>query len=117
MAKFACVVALAVAACSPEACNDADDRILAEVDVLVGESGSASRRAMLRLVARGPEAIAMLETGLARTNATGRRRIVRALVQIAGPESRAVLSHLGKRDPDPQVREAATTALDTLAAP
>lgn len=123
-ARFAHGIALALAlglglaACAPPACSDAADREIShEVSLLVVDDGPVGEAAARRLARRGRSAIAVLETGLYGANPAARRRIVRVLRDIGDPEAAPILRHLSRRDPDPDVRAAASTALADLATP
>jgi HEAT repeat protein len=106
---------LTVPACAPRACSDEDERTTArEVEVLTGEPGGAADSAERRLLSRGAAAIPYLETGLYSAEATARRRVVRVLVELGDPAARPILAHLARRDPDPDVRQAAEAGLATL---
>jgi hypothetical protein len=101
--------------CAPAACDAQDEKMIArEVEILIGEAGSGAREAESRLVARGAQAIAILETGLYQADALGRQRIVKTLEKIGDPEVVAVLEHLAERDPDADVRDRAKLALSRL---
>jgi HEAT repeat protein len=84
------------------------------VALLVGDDGPLSAAAGERLVARGRDAIPLLETGLYTTDSRARRRVVEALRRIADPEAIPILEHLARRDPDPEIREAAGRAAAAL---
>jgi HEAT repeat protein len=88
--------------------------MLREVEVLVVAEGPVAEAAAERLVRRGAEAIAVLETGLYTAEPPARRRIIRTLERIGAPEAAPVLRHLAERDPDPDVREAAGRAFASL---
>ena len=87
-----------------------------EVEILIGEPGPAVKEAERRLLARGPSAIAILETGLYQADPIGRVRIVKTLAKLGSQEAVPVLAHIAERDDDPLVRETASTALTQLAA-
>lgn len=97
------------------ACSRSDDNHLEVfVDALIAESDSLADKAHLALVSRGRESIVILETGLYRADPAGRRRIIRALLDIGEPEARPILAHLAEHDADPEVRDAAHRALERL---
>lgn len=113
----AAILALAVTACAPPACSDVEERsALLDVQLLVREDGPVAAAAEDRLVERGRRVIALVETGLYAAEAPARRRIVRTLARIGSPEAAPILQHLARRDPDPEVREAAQAALTKLPA-
>jgi HEAT repeat protein len=111
--RAALVLAVSVA-CAPRACDDTDDHMARDVQMLVGPSAAAADAAEERLVARGRAAIVMLEAGLYQTDPPGRRRIVGAIGRIGHPDAAPLLRHLAARDPDETVRAAAAQALSTL---
>ena len=92
---------------------------MADVRIVAEDDGPLADAASRRLVAAGTQSIAPLETGLYyfATEAKGRRRIVKTLAAIRDPEAAPLLRHLARRDPDPDVREAAETALRALTPP
>jgi hypothetical protein len=105
---------LALGACAPPACQDEggpDRRLLHDVQLLVKDDGPIGRAAAERLKARGREAIPVIETGLYQAEPPARLRIVRLLRDIGTVETRPILTHLAKHDPDPQVRDAAGAGL------
>jgi HEAT repeat protein len=102
------VLVLAVGGCGARACSDADERtVQREVEVLTAEPGGAADAAERRLLRRGAAAIPYLETGLYSAEPNARRRVIRVLVEIGDPAAAPILVHLGRRDPDPEVRAAA----------
>lgn len=103
--------------CAPRACDDSDDLMARDVEILLGEATGAADAAEERLVARGRGAIVMLESGLYQAESPGRRRIVRALVKIGNPEVAPILRHLAETDASEAVRADAKHGLTTLAAP
>jgi len=103
--------------CAPHACDDSDDAMARDVEILLGESTTASESAHARLVSRGRAAIVMLESGLYQAEPLGRRRIVRALVEIGHPDAIPILRHLARTDPDEAVRADAAEGLTALGAP
>ena len=112
------VLAAALAGCAPPACSDGGDRAgLHDVEILCKDDGALGDAAGRRLVRRGRAAIALLETGLYAAGAPARRRIVRVLGAIGSREAAPVLLHLARRDPDPDVRQAAERALGGLTHP
>ena len=113
-------IALVIAvssSCAPRACDDRDDRIARDVELLLGDSKPAADAAHERLVAYGRPAIVMLESGLYQAEPPGRRRIVRALVAIGNPEAIPILRHLAEHDADEAVRAEAKRGLTALGAP
>ena len=103
--------------CAPRACDDSDDVMARDVEILLSESTKASESAHQRLVSRGRAAIVMLESGLYQAEPLGRRRIVRALVEIGNPEVVPILRHLAQKDTDEAVRADAREGLTALGAP
>ena len=112
---------LALGACAPRACSDAEElQLTRAVQALVGEPGPRADDAERLLVAVGADAVLYIETGLYDAEPRARRRIVRALSRIAAPTVLPILRHLAARDPDPDVRSDASTALtqvETAASP
>ena len=53
---------------------------------------------------------AVVETGLYEADLAGRLRVVRVLARIGDPEVLPILDHLSRRDPEAEVREAASRA-------
>jgi hypothetical protein len=108
------VACVAVAGCAPPACSDADEQLARDVEILVRDDGPLGQAARERLVRRGKSAIPVIETGLYAAEPPARKRIIRALGEIGAPEAAPILVHLARRDPDPEVREAAERALHWL---
>jgi HEAT repeat protein len=105
-------LSLALSACAPRACSDADERQLEHaVAALVGEPGPRADDAERLLVDRGAAAVLYLETGLYDAEPRARRRIIRTLVKIGDPSIQPILRHLAARDPDEDVRSDAAAAL------
>jgi HEAT repeat protein len=103
------------ASCAPPACSDTPERAARrDVQVLVEDDGPLAEAARARLVARGPGAIAVLETGLYAANPPARLRVVRALAEIGSREAAPILEHLVARDPDESVRDASRQAISAL---
>lgn len=111
----ALILGLSMSACAAPACSDGGERAMRkDVQLLVQDDGALAEAARSRLVARGQEAVLVLETGLYAANAPARRRIVRALAEIGSAEALPILAHLAVRDPDPDVRQAAENARQSL---
>lgn len=91
-----------------------DNRLEVYVDALIAESGTLSDDARAALVAHGRSSIVILETGLYRAEADGRRRIARTLTDIGHPDVVAILAHLAEHDPDESVREVAARGIARL---
>jgi HEAT repeat protein len=105
----------AIAACAPPACTESDERAARkDVKTLVDDDGPLAEAARARLVARGPGAIAVVETGLYSANPPARLRLVRTLAEIRSREAEPILAHLVAHDPNPDVREAAERAISSL---
>lgn len=86
-------------------CRGSDDNKLeVYVDALLAESGALTDDASNALVARGSESIVILEAGLYRASADGRRRILRTLGRIGDPAAQPIYEHLAALDPDEDVR-------------
>jgi HEAT repeat protein len=106
---------LGLGGCAPPACSDGGERVMRkDVQLIVEDDGAVAEAARARLVARGREAVLVLETGLYAANAPARRRIVRALAEIGSAEAAPILAHLAAHDPDPDVRQAAENASQSL---
>lgn len=103
--------------CTPRACDDTDDDLARDVEILLGESDRAADGAEARLIAQGRPAIVMLESGLYQAEPRGRLRIVQVLAAIGNPEAAPILRHLAEHDPDDGVRQAAAEGLSALASP
>ena len=58
--------------------------------------------------------IAVVETGLYEADLAGRLRVVRVLARIGDPGALPILDHLSRRDPDAELREAASRAAAAL---
>ena len=84
------------------------------MEILIGEPGPAVKEAERRLLARGPSAIAILETGLYQADPMGRIRIVKMLSKLDSKEALPVIRHIANRDDDALVRETAQAALTKL---
>ena len=111
MPRVAILLVLLVTGCTPPACQDGPDRKLQhDLELLVKDDGPIGQAAAARLVRRGRESIAVLETGLYGAEPPARLRIIRALREIGSREARPVLDHLAEHDADPDVREAARNA-------
>ncbi len=110
---LACLLHLA--SCAPPACSESPERVVrGDVKLLVEDDGALADAARQRLVGRGRDAIALLETGLYAANPPARLRIVRALAEIGSSEARPILVHLEAHDPNPEVRQAAKRAISSL---
>jgi len=102
---------LATASCAPPACSETSERAARQdIKLLVEDEGPLAEAARARLVARGGQAIAVIETGLYAANPPARLRIVRTLAEIGARETLPILEHLAAHDPDPGVRAAAQRA-------
>jgi hypothetical protein len=108
----ATLLVLFLAGCAPPACSDDDERALrTDVGLVVQEEGSLATAAHARLVARGADAIPLVETGFYAANPAARIRLLKILAAIDSPEAQPVLVHMAKRDPDATVREVAQGAI------
>jgi|GEM_PF-6126415 len=105
---------VALIGCAPPACDDADDRLARDVEILIGPSSERAKSAQVRLVSHGPRAVPLVEVGLYQADAAGRRRIVSTLAGIGDPVVLPVLDHLAANDPDELVRSAAVEAASAV---
>jgi HEAT repeat protein len=106
---------LHLASCAPPACSESPERaVRGDVRLLVENDGALADAARQRLVGRGRDAIAVVETGLYAANPPARLRIVRTLAEIGSAEARPILEHLTAHDPNPDVRDAAERAISSL---
>ena len=106
---------MATASCAPPACSESAERATRrDVKLLVEDEGPLADAARARLVARGADAIAVLETGLYAANPPARLRIVRTLADIRSREAGPILAHLVAHDPDGAVRTASQQAISGL---
>lgn len=101
---------LALFGCAPPACDDTDDRLARDVEILVGPSSERAKSAQVRLVSHGVHAVPLVEVGLYQADGVGRRRIVATLAGIGDPVVLPILDHVAARDPDELVRSAAAAA-------
>src|SRR5688572_16904990 len=104
---MAAALAAGAIACGAPACDDLEERIAADVEILVRDDGRLGEGARARLIARGRFAIAHLEPALYRADAAGRCRVLRALAALRTTEVEPILSHVRVHDPDASVRECA----------
>ena len=105
------------AACAPRTCSDRDDVWLARaIEILVEDDGQGAREAHALIVDRGFEAIALLETAIYGATESGRRRVVRALVDVGHPEVVPILKKLSEVDAAESVRQEALRGLSALSA-
>ena len=105
---------VALIGCAPPACDDTDDRLARDVEILIGPSSERAKSAQVRLVSYGARAVALVEVGLYQADGVGRRRIVSTLTGIGDPVVLPILDHLAANDPDDLVRSAAASAAKTV---
>lgn len=108
------LLVVALFGCAPPACDDTDDRLARDVEILIGPSSEQAKAAQLRLVRRGREAVALVEVGLYQADGAGRRRVVATLAGIGDPVALPILEHLAGSDPDEAVRLVAAEAAEAL---
>ena len=107
-------IVLAACACAPRACDQGDEETARDVELMVHYEGQRARAAQARLIARGADAVPIIEAGRYQADAAGRRRIVAALARIGDPVVRPILEHMAERDSDETVRNAARSAVADL---